>query len=366
MDSSKIIGLEVDPSSPSNTLLAFPVVLQEIDGGRKEITPQFRTQKIDMWSESKSDSVSITTYGFIYGVKGGNDTSGPIMAEQQKEPLSAAMLCFGSVGYNSGLPEIARAALNTIITCKKSATDSERILFTVHQAPQMIQEAKVISTRYSSVAANKCVRAPERLPSGLSLEYKVTFVSLTVVPKSDVYKVPRPVLRLHSKHVLNIAINAVIQIDIQATHPLAKTLMKRNDQFFADLFIHIGMISCLDSKGNKISVDKLELKIRRMSISVGLLDIFGPSIALKARGKRTKVMSPFFSPRGTACYPISQTAPGIAKILWSQTGSLHECKIIIQGGTNRAIATTDDFVVGSTRIEKSGRNGKFNPFKKTG
>ncbi|AGH32600.1 matrix protein [avian paramyxovirus 12] len=364
MESSKAIGLDVDPSLPSSALLAFPVVLQDIGDGKKEITPQFRTQKIDIWSESKGDSVTITTYGFIYGPKGGERISGPISAGGNTEVLSAAMLCLGSVSYSHGLPEIARAALGVVVSCKKSATDTERIIFTVHQASQLLQEAKVISNRYSSVAAIKCLKAPERVTSGISLEYRVTFVSLTVVPRGDVYKVPRPVLRLHSKHVFNISLSVKICIEVQPGHPIAKTLIKQSDEYFADLFVHVGMISAIDKHGNKLAMERLENKIRRMDMSIGLLDIFGPSIALKVRGKRTKVMTPFFSPRGTACYPISQTAPSIAKILWSNTGTLREARIIIQGGTNKAIATTDDHFVTTTKLAHASKNGKFNPFKK--
>nr|UNW59193.1 matrix protein [Avian orthoavulavirus 12] len=364
MESSKTISLAVDPALPSSSLLAFPVILQENSDGKKEITPQFRTQKIDMWSESKGDSVVVTTYGFIYGPKHGERMSGPITTGGNMEVLSAAMLCLGSVRYAHGLPEIARAALGITVSCKKSATDTERIIFTVHQASQIIQEAKVISNRYSSVAAIKCLKAPERVLSGAPLEYRVTFVSLTVVPSGDVYKVPRPVLRLHSKHVFNISLGVKICVEVPPEHPISKTLMKIDGEYFADLFIHVGMISGLDKHGNKISMDRLEGKIRRMDMTIGLLDIFGPSIAVKARGKRTKVMMPFFSPRGTACYPISQTAPGIAKILWSNTGTLREARVIIQGGTNKAIATTEDHFVSTTKICHSAKNGKFNLFKK--
>ncbi|AWU68196.1 matrix protein [avian paramyxovirus 16] len=364
MDSTRTIGIHFDPTLPASSLLAFPIVLQETGDGKKQITPQYRIQKLDSWTESKDDSLFITTYGFIFRVGGGGSNMGTIEGTPTRELLSAAMLCIGSVSNTTDPVEIARACLSLMITCKKSATNTERMIFSIVQAPQILQSCKVVANKYASVSAVKHVKAPEKVPGDGTLEYKVNFVSLTVVPKRDVYRIPSTALRVSGPSLYNLALNVIIAVEVDDKSPLTRSLTRTEEGFCANLFLHIGLMSTVDKKGKKISFDKLERKIRRLDLSVGLSDVLGPSILIKARGARTRLMSPFFSSSGTACYPIANASPQVAKILWSQSASLRSVKIVIQAGTQKAIAVTADHEVMSTKLEKNHNISKFNPFKK--
>nr|UQT69577.1 matrix protein [Orthoavulavirus sp.]UQT69585.1 matrix protein [Orthoavulavirus sp.] len=364
MDSTRTIGLYFDPSLPASSLLAFPMVLQDTPDGKKQIAPQFRIQRLDSWTDSKEDGIFITTYGFIFQVGGQDEMVGMIEAAPKRELLSAAMLCLGSVPNTHDPVELARACLGMVISCKKSATNTERMVFSVTQAAQILQPCKVVSNKFASVSASKNVKAPEKIPGTGIFEYKINFVSLTVVPRKDVYRIPTSVLQVSSPNLYNLALNIIIDVEVDDKSPLTRSLTKTPRGYSANLFLHMGLMSTLDKKGRKVSFDKLEAKIRRLDLSVGMSDLLGPSIILKARGARTKLLSAFFSRSGTACYPIANASAQVAKILWSQSATLHSVKIVVQAGTQRAIAVTNDHEVTSTRIEKGHSLGKYNPFKK--
>nr|AFA36072.1 matrix [avian paramyxovirus 1] len=364
MDSSRTIGLYFDSALPSSSLLAFPIVLQDTGDGKKQIAPQYRIQRLDSWTDSREDSVFITTYGFIFQVGSEETSVGMINDSPRREMLSAAMLCLGSVPNTGDLVDLARACLAMVVTCKKSATNTERMVFSVAQAPQVPQSCRVVANKYSSVNAVKHVRAPEKIPGSGSLEYKINFVSLTVVPRKDVYKIPTAALKVSGSSLYNLALNVTIDVEVDHKSPLVKSLSKSESGYYANLFLHIGLMSTVDKKGRKVTFDKLERKIRRLDLSVGLSDVLGPSVLVKARGARTKLLAPFFSSSGTACYPIANASPQVAKILWSQTASLRGVKVIIQAGTQRAVAVTADHEVTSTKLEKGHTIAKYNPFKK--
>nr|AEZ00951.1 matrix [avian paramyxovirus 1]AEZ01009.1 matrix [avian paramyxovirus 1]AEZ36128.1 matrix [avian paramyxovirus 1]AHV78499.1 matrix protein [avian paramyxovirus 1]AWU46607.1 matrix protein [avian paramyxovirus 1] len=364
MDSSRTIGLYFDSALPSSSLLAFPIVLQATGDGKKQITPQYRIQRLDSWTDSREDSVFITTYGFIFQVGNEEVTVGTINDNPRQELLSSAMLCLGSVPNDGDLVELARACLTMVVTCKKSATNTERIVFSIVQAPRVLQSCMVVANRYSSVNAVKHVKAPEKIPGSGTLEYKVNFVSLTVVPRKDVYRIPTAALKVSGSSLYNLALNVTIDVEVAPNSPLVKSLSKSDSGYYANLFLHIGLMSTVDKKGKKVTFDKLEEKIRRLNLSVGLSDVLGPSVLVKARGARTKLLAPFFSSSGTACYPIANASPQVAKILWSQTAHLRSVKVIIQAGTQRAVAVTTDHEVTSTKIEKRHTIAKYNPFKK--
>nr|ADU52865.1 matrix protein [avian paramyxovirus 1] len=352
MDSSRTIGLYFDSTLPSSNLLAFPIVLQDTGDGKKRITPQYRIQRLDSWTDSKEDSVFITTYGFIFQVGSEEVTAGMINDYPKHELLSSAMLCLGSVPNDGDLVELARACLTMVVTCKKSATNTERMVFSVVQAPRILQSCMVVANRYSSVNAVKHVKAPEKIPGSGALEYKVNFVSLTVVPKKDVYRIPTAALKVSSLS-LSFCAQCHHRCEVDSKSPLVKSLSKSDRGYYANLFLHIGLMSTVDKKGKKVTFDKLERKIRRLDLSVGLSDVLGPSVLVKARGVRTRLLAPFFSSSGTACYPIANASPQVAKILWSQTARLRSVKVIIQAGTQRAVAVTADHEVTSTKIEKA-------------
>ncbi|UNW59199.1 matrix protein [avian paramyxovirus 21] len=364
MEASKTVNLFVDPSSSSSSLLAFPIVLEATGEGRKQIAPQYRIQRLDHWSDSNKDAIFLTTYGFIFGFPREQGDRGQINAEIRPSLLSAAMLCLGSVP-NAGDPvSIARACLALQVSCKKSATSEEKVVFTILQAPQILQSCKAVSQKFVAVGSNKCVKAPERLEGGMSFEYRVNFVSLTIVPRGDVYRVPRSVLSVGGPTLFSLALSVNIAVDIAPDNPLSRTLIKTESGFEANLFLHIGLLSTVDKRGKKVTFEKLEGKIRRMELAAGLSDLFGPSVILKAKGPRTKLLTPFFSSAGTACYPISQASPSVSKVLWSQSGYLQSVKIIIQSGTQKAVALTADHEVMSTKLDKQAKIQTFNPFKK--
>nr|AAY78544.1 matrix protein [avian paramyxovirus 1] len=364
MDSSRTTGLYFDSAHSSSNLLAFPIVLQDTGDGKKQIAPQCRTQRLDLWTDSKEDSVFITTYGFIFQVGNEEATVGMIDDKPKRELLSAAMLCLGSVPNTGDLIELARACLTMIVTCKKSATNTERMVFSVVQAPQVLQSCRVVANKYSSVNAVRHVKAPEKIPGSGTLEYKVSLVSLTVVPKKDVYKIPAAVLKVSGSSLYNLALNATINVEVDPRGPLVKSLSKSDSGYYANLFLHIGLMTTVDRKGKKVTFDKLEKKIRSLGLSVGLSDVLGPSVLVKARGARTKLLAPFFSSSGTAYYPIANASPQVAKILWSQAACLRSVKIIVQAGTQRAVAVTADHEVTPTKLEKGHTLAKYNPFKK--
>nr|AIA66957.1 matrix protein [avian paramyxovirus 1] len=364
MDSSRTIGLYFDSALPSSSLLAFPIILQDTGDGKKQITPQYRIQRLDSWTDSKEDSVFITTYGFIFQVGNEEATVGVINDNPRHELLSSAMLCLGSVPNNGDLVELARACLTMVVTCKKSATNTERIVFSVVQATRVLQSCMVVSNRYSSVNAVKHVKAPEKIPGSGTLEYKVNFVSLTVVPRRDVYRIPTAVLKVSGSSLYNLALNVTIDVDVDPKSPLVKSLSKSDSGYYANLFLHIGLMSTVDKRGKKVTFDKIEEKIRRLNLSVGLSDVLGPSVLVKARGARTKLLAPSLSSGEKLRYPMTNAPPLDAKILWSQTVHLSPSQVIIQAGAQRAVAVTADHEVTSTKIKRRHAIAKYNPFRK--
>nr|BEV25268.1 matrix protein [Orthoavulavirus newyorkense] len=364
MEASRMINLYVDPTSSSSSLLAFPIVMEATGDGRKQISPQYRIQRLDHWSDSSRDAIFIATYGFIFGYPKSRADRGQLNEEIRPVLLSAATLCLGSVANTGDHVAIARACLSLQISCKKSATSEEKMIFTITQAPQILQSCRAVSQKFVSVGSNKCVKAPERIEGGQNYDYKVNFVSLTIVPKDDVYRVPKPVLSVSSPTLFRLALSVNIAIDISADNPLSKTLIKTASGFEANLFLHVGILSNIDKRGKKVTFEKLEKKIRRMELTAGLSDMFGPSIILKAKGPRTKLMSAFFSNAGTACYPIAQASPPVSKILWSQSGHLQEVKILVQSGTSKMIALTADQEITTTKLDHHAKIQSFNPFKK--
>nr|AAC55036.1 matrix protein [avian paramyxovirus 1] len=364
MDSSRTIGLYFDSTLPSSNLLEFTIVLHDTADGKTQIAPKYRIQRLDSWTESKEDSVFIITYGFIFQVGHEEATVGMIKDNPKRNSLAPGMVCLGSVPLVGDLGDLVRACLTIVVTCKKSATNAERMVFSVVQAPQVLQTCRVVANKYSSVNAVKHVKAPEKIPGIGTLEYQVNFVSLTVVPRKDVYKIPTAALKVSGSSLYNLALNVTIDVEVDPKSPLVKSLSKSDSGYYANLFLHIGLMSTVDKKGKKVTFDKLERKIRRLDLSVGLSDVLGPSVLVKARGARTKLLAPFFSSSGTACYPIANASPQVAKILWSQTAYLRSVKVIIQAGTQRAVAVTADHEVTSTKLEKGHTIAKYNPFKK--
>nr|AFV96174.1 matrix protein [avian paramyxovirus 1]AFY23210.1 Matrix protein [avian paramyxovirus 1] len=364
MDSSRTVGLYFDSALPSSSLLAFPIVLQDTGDGKKQITPQYRIQRLDSWTDSREDSVFITTYGFIFQIGNEEITAGVINDNPRHELLCSVTFSVGDVPKDGDLVELARACLTMVVTCKKSATNTEGRVQAVFQAPRELHNFMVVANNYSLVHTVKYVISPEKLPGSGTLEYKVNFVSLTVTPYIDHYNIPTAVLKVSGSSPYNLALNVTIDVDVDSKSPLVKSLSKSDSGYYANLFLHIGLMSTVDKKGKKVTFDKIEGKIRRLNLSVGLSDVLGPSVLVKARGARTKLLSPFFSSSGTACYPIANASPQVAKILWSQTAHLRSVKVIIQAGTQRAVAVTADHEVTSTRIEKKHAIAKYNPFKK--
>nr|ACK43780.1 matrix protein [avian paramyxovirus 1] len=365
MDSSRTIGLYFVSDHSSINLLAFPIVIQDTGDGKKQIAPQYRIQRLDSWTDSKEDSVFITTYGFIFQVGNEEATVGMINDNPKRELLSAAMLCLGSVPNTGDLVELARACLTMVVTCKKSATNTERMVFSVVQAPQVLQSCRVVANKYSSVNAVKHVKAPEKIPGSRTLEYKVKLCLLDCGTEEGCLQDPNcSIGRFLGSSLYNLALNVTINVEVDPRSPLVKSLSKSDSGYYANLFLHIGLMTTVDRKGKKVTFDKLEKKIRSLDLSVGLSDVLGPSVLVKARGARTKLLAPFFSSSGTACYPIANASPQVAKILWSQTACLRSVKIIIQAGTQRAVAVTADHEVTSTKLEKGHTFAKYNPFRK--
>nr|WOK24251.1 matrix protein [avian paramyxovirus 1] len=364
MDSSRTIRLHFDAALPSSSLLAFPIVLQGTGDGKKRITPQYRIQRPDSWTDSKEDPVFITTHGFIFQIGNEEIAVGTINDNPRHEPLSSAMLRLGSVPNDGDPVELARACLTMVTTCKKSATNTERTVLSAVQAPRVLQSCTAAANKHPSVNAVKHVKAPEKIPGSGTLEYKVNPASLTVVPRKDVHRIPTAASKISGSSLYNLALNVTIDVEVDPKSPLVRSLSKSDSGYYANLFLHIGLMSTVDKRGKKITFDKIEEKIRRLSLSVGLSDVLGPSVLVKARGARTKLLAPFFSSSGTACYPIANASPQVAKVLWSQTAHLRSVKVIIQAGTQRAIAVTADHEVTSTKIEKRHTIAKYNPFKK--
>ncbi|ARU83020.1 M [Antarctic penguin virus C] len=361
---SHTINLYVDADSPEASLLTFPLVFTSDDKGKKTLTPQFRIQFVDSDRESERDTVFITTYGFIQGLELKADESQAVEINHDRTVLTSCMLPIGSVAKQHNLQQIAQACLDLKITCKKTANNQERIVFTVVHAPQLLSSCSVVKNGVTSCAAAINVKSPEKISSNQDLDYKIVFVSLTIIPKNTVYKVPSLALKATSNHAYSVNLSAMIKIDIPETHPLAKTLTRKADGFYANVWIHFGLISAVDKSGKRMPIEKVAEKVRRLEIRLSLVDLFGPTIIFACKGIMTKTFKTFFSRKGTAAYPLGRAAPGLGKLLWSQSASIQSASIVLQGGTLEQISGFSDYAVDNTKITKEAKNSKYNPFKK--
>nr|QBK47345.1 M [Avulavirus sp.] [Avulavirus sp.] len=361
---SRTVRLYVDPDQAASSLLAFPLIFTSNESGKKTLSPQYRIQIIEDDRESDNDLVFISTYGFITGLETAVDRSISVDMSQERVVLTSCMLPLGSVPKTSDLHELARACLELKVACKKAATNSERIIFNILDAPPVLAPCATIKQAVTSCAAAVNLKAPEKIMGNYDLLYKVTFVSLTIIPAGSVYKVSSPVLKAGSSLTYGLNLSITLKIDIGDQHPSAKMLMKRDDGFYANLWIHCGLLSAVKKGGKKHSIEEIANKVRRLEMKLMLVDMFGPSIVIKCTGVKTKLLAGFFSKKGTAVYPISRAAPGIGKLLWSQSGTITEAAIIIQGGTPHQLVSTSDYAVTSTKVTVGAGNSKYNPFKK--
>nr|AAD26920.1 matrix protein [avian paramyxovirus 1] len=364
MDSSRAIGLYFDSALPSSSLLAFPIVLQDTGDGKKQITPQYRIQRLDSWTDSKEDSVFITTYGFIFQVGNEEVTVGMINDNPGHELLSSAMLCLGSVPNDGDLVELARACLTMVVTCKKSATNTERIVFSVVQAPRVLQSCMVVANRYSSVNAVNHVKAPEKIPGSGTLEYKVNFVSLTVVPRKDVYRIPTAALKSIWLKPVQSCAQCHYDCGGGPEEPVSQIPFQVDSWILCNSFLaYRGMVHCR-KEGKESDIDQARGEDKETQSICRAQDCARTFRACEGERCTDKAVGTFLLSQWDSLLSYSKCLSPGGKILWSQTAHLRSVKIVIQAGTQRAVAVTADHEVTSTKIEKRHTIAKYNPFKK--
>nr|QBK47321.1 M [Avulavirus sp.] [Avulavirus sp.] len=361
---SRTVKLYVDPDEPASSLLAFPLIFTSTSDGKKTLSPQYRIQIIDGERESDSDLIFISTYGFISGMETAVDKSLAVDMGQERTILTSCMLPLGSIPKVPDFHGLAKSCLELKVSCKKAATNSERIIFNVTDFPPILAQCAAIKKGVTSCNASVNLKAPEKIMGNYDLVYKVTFVSLTVIPASLVYKVSSPVLKAGSSLTYSLNMSVIIKVDITDKHPSAKLLLKKDDQYLANLWVHWGLISAVKKGGKRHTIEEVAEKIRRLDIKIELVDLFGPSLIIQCKGVKTKLLAGFFSKQGTAVYPISRAAPQIGKLLWSQTGTIMEASVVIQGGNQTQLASTSDYVIESTKVTLGKGNSKYNPFRK--
>nr|QEG03869.1 matrix protein [Human parainfluenza virus 4b] len=350
-------------------LRAFPIEVEQNSEGKKLLVKQIRIRTLGHADHSNDSICFLNTYGFIKEAVSQTEFMRAGQRPESKNTLTACMLPFGP-GPNVGSPQkMLEYAEDIKIHVRKTAGCKEQIVFSLDRTPQVFRGFQFPRDRYACVPSDKYIKSPGKLVAGPNYCYIITFLSLTFCPSSQKFKVPRPILNFRSTRMRGIHLEIIMKITCSENSPIRKTLITDDPENGpkASVWIHL----CNLYKGrNPIKVyDEAYFaeKCKQMLLSVGISDLWGPTIAVHANGKIPKSASLYFNSRGWALHPIADASPTMAKHLWSIGCEIIEVNAILQGSDYSALVDHPDVIYRKIRIDpakKQYAHSKWNPFKK--
>ncbi|ADD39003.1 matrix protein [avian paramyxovirus 5] len=348
------LKLYVNDGDPSNRLLAFPIVMKESAQGGKVLQPQLRISYLGDAIGGRNSVIFINCYGFIESMKAGEGPFLDVNSDGKGEVITAAGLTLGSVTYDSDPTEIARSCYQLLVTVKKSADNTERVVYTLASKPPALSSSRVVTSGGCILSAEEAVKCPSKLQSGIPYKFRIMFVSLTYIHQSTLYRVNNLIAKLRSPVFISVQLQVTLILDLPEKHPMGKYLINQDGVYKAHIWMHICNFKKTNRKGADRSVLQIKEKVRKMGLKVTLADLWGPTVVVEATGTMSKYAVGFFSETKVSCHPISKISPEVAKIIWACTTTIGQAVVIIQASSRSELLTAEDIECkGTTSIKKS-------------
>ncbi|ABQ23935.1 matrix protein [Orthorubulavirus mapueraense] len=361
------LGLPDEPEP--RTLRAFPLVMTEGPGGKGRLMKQLRISKIQSSNIGDHIITFINTYGFVRR----NWTYTQFVSERHtasvQPVVTSCMLPFGC-GPDIQHPEALIEHLeHCTIKVRKSASLKEEIYFEVQVLPKIFEPYQIAKQNYMCVSSEKYVKAPGKIVAGVDYLYFPTFISLTYCAEEMKFRVAKPIAQARTSFMRSIHLEVILSFACQEDSPIAKSLAKDKEtgRFIASVWIHL----CNISKNRPITKeydDKyFAQKILAMKLTVGLVDMWGPTVIVHAEGKIPKSALLFFNKKGKACHPLAEVAPTVAKHAWSVGCTIIEANAIMQESDLKGLGQMDDIVFRKVSLNPEAlslKSSRWNPFTK--
>nr|UCZ51387.1 M [Eptesicus fuscus orthorubulavirus] [Eptesicus fuscus orthorubulavirus] len=351
-------------------LRAFPIEIETNKEGKKLLVKQIRVRTLGHADQDSESICFLNSYGFIKEAPKEEEFIREDRPPESKITLTACMLPLGP-GPNIRSPnQLLKSAADMKISVRKTAGSREQVIFHVTRAPPILQNFQFIRERYACVSSDKFIKSPGKIRAGPDYCYIITFLSLTYCPISQKFKVPRPLLSFRSTRMRSVHLEVIFKIQCSSDSPLKKGLITDDEKGVpkASVWIHL----CNFYKGRNITKTYDEAyfaeKCKKMALSVGISDLWGPTIVVHAEGKIPKAASLFFNSRGWALHPLSDAAPTLAKSLWSIGCEILEVNAILQGSDYSSLLLSSDVLYRKIKIDphiQTRSSTGWNPFKKT-
>nr|ALN39194.1 matrix protein [Orthorubulavirus suis]ALN39195.1 matrix protein [Orthorubulavirus suis]ALN39196.1 matrix protein [Orthorubulavirus suis]ALO61984.1 matrix protein [Orthorubulavirus suis]ALO61985.1 matrix protein [Orthorubulavirus suis] len=363
------IPLNQPQNQDTAQLQPFPLVMSEPENGKRRLLKQLRIKRIPPLSIGDQQITFINTYGFIRASRTFTEFISELHRPGLQPIVTACMLPFGA-GPLLDSPEKILEGLDLCeIKVRKSAAVKEEILFEVTALPKIFQGFQISAQPLIKVSSEKYVKAPGKINAGAEYKFYPTFVSLTYCPTTLKFKVARPLATVRAKFMRSIHLEILLIFECKDDAPMAKALIKRDerDGYQASVWVHMCNITKSTQKFKTYDDSYFGQKVLAMKPVIGLVDMWGPTITVHISGKMPKTAAPYFNSRGRSCHPLSEVAPSIAKMAWSNGCRIHQVNAILQESDLSLIPGSDDILFRKVPVDPENINFKstyWNPFRK--
>nr|AVH78246.1 matrix protein [Tioman virus] len=366
------IPINVDTESEKNNLNPFPIVpITKEDGSPTgRLVKQLRIKNLTPRGSTELPLTFINTYGFIKPLMTYTEFYSELHHQSSTPCLTACMIPFGAGPFIENPHRILDECDRVNIVVRKSASVKEEIIFDVRRLPPLFNRHQISGNRLICVPSEKYVKSPGKMIAGTDYAYQIAFVSLTFCPESQKFRVARPLQTIRSPIMRSVQLEVILKIDCAANSPLKRFLIISPDSkdCFASVWFHI----CNLYRGNKpfkaYDDTYFSQKCRAMQLECGIVDMWGPTLVVKAHGKIPKMARPFFSSKGWSCHAFADAAPTLARALWSVGAQITQVNAILQPSDLHQLVQISDVIWPKVKLDEKIQSyaaAKWNPFKKS-
>ncbi|AHH02038.1 matrix protein [Sosuga virus] len=348
------IPVHVDHHSEKNHLRAFPIVQADSPEGTEKgrLIKQMRFKDLTPRGSTEPPISFINTYGFIKPLRTREEFFSELHKQSQTPCLTACSIPFGAGPALDHPERLLDEIEKALIVVRKSASTSEECVFEIRKLPPMLTRHQLAGNKILCVPSDKYVKAPGKLTSGVDYAYHIVFISVTLCPPSQKFRVPMPVQSLRAKVMRSVHLEVMLKIDCDPGSPITKNLIydSENDVWLASIWFHL----CNLYKGHKPFKEyddhHFAAKCRSMKLEVGIVDLWGPTFLVKSHGKIPHAARPFFGKHGWVCHPIMDCAPAICKSLWALSVSIVQVTAVLQASDLSQMVRMTDVIFPKIKV----------------